>query len=93
MTKVLNDYLTYAGAHLHEDSGWQIVYDFDEVQVSIANTFYTHGVELMVWGMFTWPLEYVTPAQALVILRWLAGRQRSETFAERPLPNREVCDE
>lgn len=61
-------FLVYAGQHPWEDAGWQIGFDFGKVQVSIACTPETRGVELMAWGLFLKPLEYVTPAMALEFL-------------------------
>ena len=67
----LNQHLIYAGTHPVEHVGWQITFDFGELQVSIACTPWTTGVELMVWGLFAKPLKNVTPAMALNVLKHL----------------------
>lgn len=67
----LRRFVKYAGPHPWENEGWQIVLDFGEVQVSIACTPWTTGVELMAWGLFVKPLKNVTPAMALNVLKHL----------------------
>jgi hypothetical protein len=46
----LQDHMVYAGPHpSYEDPWWwQIAFDFGKIQVSIASTPYTDGVELKV---------------------------------------------
>jgi hypothetical protein len=71
---VMADFLLYAGAHPWQGDGWQIAFDFSGIQVSIAYTSKTQGVELMAWGLFMRPLVNVTPAQALNVLSRLMAR-------------------
>jgi hypothetical protein len=75
---VLADLVVYAGPHPWQDAGWQIALKVGAVDVSIAWTPYTQGVELMAWGLFTKPLEHVTPAQALDVLNYLLQRKEGE---------------
>ena len=68
----LNQYLLYAGTHPWEEEGWQMAFDIFGVQVSIACTPETQGVELMAWGLFMKPLKNVTPVVARRVLERLA---------------------
>lgn len=66
---VLADFCVNAGEHpLWGDPWWQIAFDFGEVQVSIARTPDTDGVELMAHGLADRPLVRVTPALAVMVL-------------------------
>lgn len=64
-------FIVYAGAHPWENAGWQIAFDFGRVQVSVACTPGTKGVELMAWGLFVKPLENVTPSILVDVLKML----------------------
>jgi hypothetical protein len=74
MTKaVMADFVVYAGPHPWQDAGWQIALRIGMVDVSIACTSSTEGVELMVWDLFVRPLVNVTPNVALNVLMRLAA--------------------
>jgi hypothetical protein len=64
-------FMVYAGPHPWEDAGWQIAFDFGKVQVSVACTPDTQGVELMAWGLFVKPLKHVTPVILVNVLKRL----------------------
>jgi len=77
---VLAEFLVNYGPHPWEDAGWQIAFDFGDVQVSIAHVpgaYGTHGVELMAWGLFEKPIENVMPWQAFLILNCLLIRYQN----------------
>jgi hypothetical protein len=75
MDMKLEKYLVNVGTHpVFEYPWWQIAFDFGDVQVSIAETPYTEGVELMVWGMSEKPLTNVTPGIVVNILDLLLQR-------------------
>lgn len=66
----LAGYLVNAGPHplFGGWPWWQIAFDFGDVQVSIAETPDTQGVEVMVIGMWEKPMMYATPEMAVEVL-------------------------
>lgn len=79
MTKtVLADFVVYAGPHPWQDAGWQIALRIGMVDVSIACTPSTEGVELMAWGLFARPLTNMTPVMALKVVDLILRRLTHE---------------
>jgi len=69
----IRDYCVYAGPHpSYEDADWwQIAFDFESIQVSIARTPNTDGVEMKVVADYEKPLVFqqqITIKQAVDVL-------------------------
>lgn len=68
MNEYLSRRLVFAGPH-EDVRGWKVTFAVGRIVVSIAETRWTQGMELMAWGLFRHPVGNLTPERVEKILR------------------------